>query len=211
MPLEFPQQQLLLGIANVIFWLVIAIRVYWKKPAESLVESAAPTSGTHHRPACDLGAHLAVAGTGQPDDAVLRVSVQPFERQSRCRGPALLPPSLPLQILGFVVLTFGIVLMGWSYSVLRSFRFLAEIGPGHQLCTWGPYSKLRHPVYVGINLFYLGAFLVTPQLWFLVQVVANVLAYDYRARLEERALLKAFGAEYQRYMARASRLIPGFY
>src|SRR5262249_18813651 len=78
-------------------------------------------------------------------------------------GPALLPTTLPVQIAGITLMAGGIGLMGWAYAVFRSFRFLPRIEPGHELCEDGPFAWLRHPIYLGMNVFYLGTFLLVPR------------------------------------------------
>lgn len=126
-------------------------------------------------------------------------------------GPALLPRSLPLQRLGVGLMAGGLGLMAWAYLVFRSFRLLPKIEAGHELCEDGPFARLRHPIYCGINLFYLGTFCLVPHLLVLVQVLASAVAFDLRARAEERVLTRAFGDQYRRYMARTRRFMPGLY
>jgi protein-S-isoprenylcysteine O-methyltransferase Ste14 len=126
-------------------------------------------------------------------------------------GPALLPRSLALQRLGIGLMASGLGLMAWAYLVFRSFRLLPKIEAGHELCEDGPFAWLRHPIYCGINLFYLGTFFLAPHLWLLVQVVVNAVAFDARARHEERVLTQAFGDQYRRYTARTWRWVPCLY
>ena len=126
-------------------------------------------------------------------------------------GPALLPRSLPLQRLGIGMMAGGLGLMAWAYVVFRSFRLLPKIEAGHELCEDGPFARLRHPIYGGINLFYLGTFLLVPHLLLLVQVAVSVISFDLRARAEERLLTRAFDDQYRRYMARTRRFVPGLY
>jgi protein-S-isoprenylcysteine O-methyltransferase Ste14 len=38
-----------------------------------------------------------------------------------------------------------------------------------------------------------------------------LLAFLYRIKIEETALMEAFGEEYRQYSARAKKLIPGIY
>lgn len=126
-------------------------------------------------------------------------------------GPELLPRTLLLQAAGSACLLAGLALVGWSYATLHSFRLLPQIDPGHQLCTHGPYAKVRHPVYLGINIFYIGCFLLLPDTGILLQTIANLVAFDLRARVEEDVLIQAFGEAYKRYEGRTHRLIPGIY
>src|SRR5262245_33065550 len=126
-------------------------------------------------------------------------------------GPTLFPPSLPHQLVGIGLMGCGIGLMSWAYLVFRSFRLLPRIEPGHELCEDGPFAWLRHPIYTGIDLFYLGTFFLVPRLGLLIQVVANLVAFDIRARAEEEVLTRAFGERYRRFMAHTRRFVPGLY
>ena len=126
-------------------------------------------------------------------------------------GPLVVPVTLPLQLAGMVAVVAGLALITWAYLVFRSFRLVAEIKPGHELCSEGPFARLRHPIYTAVNLFYFGTFLLLPYVAFLIQAVANLIASDLRARVEEQVLLGAFGDQYRRYMARTKRNIPGLY
>lgn len=126
-------------------------------------------------------------------------------------GPALLPRSLVFQRLGIGLMAGGLGLMAWAYVVFRSFRLLPKIEAGHELCEDGPFAWLRHPIYCGITLFYLGTFFLVPHLLVLLQVVASAVAFDLRARAEERMLTRAFGDQYRRFMAHTRRFVPGLY
>ena len=82
----------------------------------------------------------------------------------------------------------------------------------HQLVRGGPYRWLRHPSYTGGFLTAIGLPLAlgTP-VGFVVTLGACLIAYVYRIRIEEAALISKFGASYQEYSRRTWRLIPGVY
>jgi protein-S-isoprenylcysteine O-methyltransferase Ste14 len=83
------------------------------------------------------------------------------------------------------------------------------IQPGQRVLDQGLYRYLRHPSYMGtfITVFGYGLAL-TNWLSLLVMLVLPGLAYGYRMRVEEAALLEAFGEDYRAYMRRTKRLIP---
>ena len=112
---------------------------------------------------------------------------------------------------GALLLVLAIGLLSWSLWVFRSWRLLAELDRGHELCTRGPFRWVRHPIYLACDLLALGTaiWIGAPRVW--VGVVLVVLGGDLRARAEERILLAAFGERYRDYMNRSSRLIPGLY
>ena len=199
----------ILLVASLLFWAVIGVRVgasRWGRPAPDPDAASNAASETIVSPKSRLV--LWLTGTTMNANWILLVlwSIAPT-----LAGPALRRPSLPLQLAGIGLMGAGIGLMSWAYLVFRSFRLLPHIEPGHELCEDGPFAWLRHPIYTGIDLFYLGTFLMVPRLGLLIQVIANVVAFDLRARAEEEVLMRAFGDQYCRFMARTRRFVPGVY
>jgi protein-S-isoprenylcysteine O-methyltransferase Ste14 len=129
----------------------------------------------------------------------------------RWLGAPLAAPSAPLQIAGLACALAGLGLMGWAYVVFRSWRWRAEVDPGHQLMTGGPFGLIRHPIYLSFAVFYLGSVLLLPYAVFLLHALASLVAYDYRARAEEAVMLDAFGDRYREYRDRTRRFLPGVY
>lgn len=129
----------------------------------------------------------------------------------RLAGPRLGADSSPGFFAGLACSVSGLALMGWTYRVFRSWRWRAEIDPGHQLMDHGPFRRIRHPIYLSFALFYAGSVLLLPYWIFLLHALASFVAYDYRARAEERVMLEAFGDAYRAYRDRTSRYLPGVY
>jgi protein-S-isoprenylcysteine O-methyltransferase Ste14 len=87
---------------------------------------------------------------------------------------------------------------------------LVAIQPGHTLVTSGVYSVIRHPSYMGLLVSSLGwalAFRSGVGVLLTALLIPPLLA---RIRAEE-TLRTHFGAEYDAYCIRTSRLIPGLY
>ena len=114
--------------------------------------------------------------------------------------------------IGVVLFAAGGALRLWPVFVLgRRFSGLVAIQPGHELVTDGVYGIIRHPSYLGLLVSALGWALafrsgVGLLLWALM--IPPLLA---RIRSEETLLQTQFGAAYDAYRARTSRLIPGLY
>lgn len=126
-------------------------------------------------------------------------------------GIVLLPPqelsaalylgSLLLIIGGTGLSIYATLVLGRSISILPEAR---------RLVTWGPYTVVRHPLYLGeivatagIALQYLSAWALL--LWLLVCAFQLQ-----RMKYEERVLFQVF-PKYGDYMARTARLMPGVY
>jgi protein-S-isoprenylcysteine O-methyltransferase Ste14 len=114
--------------------------------------------------------------------------------------------------LGVVLFAAGGALRLWPVFVLGDrFSGLAAIQPGHGLVTSGVYGVIRHPSYLGLLISSLGwglAFRSGIGVLLAALLVPPMLA---RIKAEEKLLRSQFGAEYDAYRARTSRLIPGLY
>ena len=118
----------------------------------------------------------------------------------------------PIRWLGVILFAAGGALRIWPVFVLgRRFSGLVAIQPGHTLVTSGVYGVIRHPSYLGLLVNSLGwglAFRSGVGVLLTALIIPPLLA---RIRAEERLLRTQFGAEYDAYCARTSRLIPRLY
>jgi protein-S-isoprenylcysteine O-methyltransferase Ste14 len=90
-------------------------------------------------------------------------------------------------------------------------RFLLTIVGSGALVTTGIYGLIRHPSYLSLLISSLGwglAFRSGVGVLIAALLVPPLIA---RIQAEERLLRSQFGAEYDAYYARTSRLIPSFY
>ncbi len=78
-----------------------------------------------------------------------------------------------------------------------------------RLVTYGIFSWMRNPLYVGNLLIWIGFVVGSGVLWFLpVAIVLFAIEYHYIVRYEEGVLESIFGAEYLAYKARTPRWFP---
>ena len=114
--------------------------------------------------------------------------------------------------LGVVLFAAGGALRIWPVFVLgRRFSGLVAIQPGHTLVTSGIYGVIRHPSYLGLLVGSLGWGLAFRSGIGVLLAALMIPPLLVRIRAEERLLQATFGAEYDAYRARTSRLIPGLY
>ncbi len=114
---------------------------------------------------------------------------------------------------GVIVFALAIFLMGWAVAVNRHAETTVRIQTdrGHTVVTWGPYRFVRHPMYVGAILMYVG----TPLVWGSVAASwisgAIILLFVWRTALEDRTLQRELPG-YVEYAARTRfRLVPGLW
>jgi len=113
--------------------------------------------------------------------------------------------------VGSLVILAGGVLAGWARLAFASWRFRAQLDPGHRLATGGPFRWVRHPIYAGLDLLALGTalWLPTPLTW--LGALAMAAGGELRARAEEPLLERAFGDAFRDYRRRTWRFVPGVY
>ncbi|MBV8338635.1 MAG: isoprenylcysteine carboxylmethyltransferase family protein [Candidatus Eremiobacteraeota bacterium] len=118
----------------------------------------------------------------------------------------------PIRWAGVLLYAAGGALRLYPVFVLGNrFSGLVAIQAGHTLVTNGVYRVIRHPSYLGLITIMIGwglAFRSWIGLLLAVLVIPVLVA---RIRAEEALLQEHFGAEYDAYRARTSRLIPGVY
>ncbi|HVN16509.1 MAG TPA: isoprenylcysteine carboxylmethyltransferase family protein [Anaerolineales bacterium] len=114
-------------------------------------------------------------------------------------------------VLGIALVVGGLLFRFWAIQTLgKFFRTRVMIQDEHRLITSGPYKYLRNPSYTALLLILPGfGFGIGNWLSALVLFVAGVIAYAWRiAIVEEPALAKQFGEEFQAYKKKTWALIP---
>ena len=107
-----------------------------------------------------------------------------------------------LVLLGLGVATWARVHLGrnWSADV--------TLKRDHELVRSWPYRWVRNPIYTGILIALAGSALARGQWSGVLAVVIAFGSFWYKARLEERVMHDAFGAEYDAYRREVKSLIP---
>jgi protein-S-isoprenylcysteine O-methyltransferase Ste14 len=117
---------------------------------------------------------------------------------------AALPASISfVKPAGYILLAPGLIL--WAAAVIQ---LLTGFSKG-KLVTTGAYGVVRNPIYSSVTFFVLPAVALLTLTW--VYLVASVFLYVGVMIFigpEEKQLTRAFGKEYEDYMARVDRLIP---
>lgn len=89
----------------------------------------------------------------------------------------------------------------------RSFSIMAE---ARKLVVTGPYAVIRHPLYLAEQIALVGAFIQFASLPAALLISTQFLFQVQRMRNEEAVLRRSF-PDYEDYMARTARLIPGIW
>ncbi len=114
--------------------------------------------------------------------------------------------SYPLGILLFVG---GILIMFFAIKALY-FKTASGIDEAKKLVTWGLYGIVRHPLYLGLIIAYLGWCIIFKALPALLMAPIVFVFLWILTIFEERDLLKTFGENYIQYRKKVfKRIIPG--
>ena len=101
-----------------------------------------------------------------------------------------------------------VVLAGWylARSGMRAVFGTERDKP--ELIVTGVFRIVRHPIYLGAILFYLGASLITMSIASVLFLIVIIGFYIYIAKYEERILNKEFGQDYLEYKKKTGMLFP---
>ena len=113
-------------------------------------------------------------------------------------------------LVGIFLMLAGVCFRWNSARLLGAyFTFDVAIQHGQTLVEAGPYRYVRHPSYTGALVTLVGFGLALGN-WASVVVGTSCLglAYIYRIRVEEAALVSVFGESYRQYQKRTWRLFP---
>jgi len=112
---------------------------------------------------------------------------------------------------GSVVAIAGAALVLRSRAALGAAWSLvprADHGTGTGLVTNGPYSRVRHPIYLGLSLLAIGQALAFGS-WpaFTIVLLGILPTFAWRARTEEKLLSRTFGEGYADYKRRTRMIL----
>ena len=74
----------------------------------------------------------------------------------------------------------------------------------------GVFNLVRHPIYLGSLLFYLGLCVLTVSLFSILIWSGIIIFYHFISKYEEKILVNKFGAEYKKYQNEVPMWIPRF-
>jgi protein-S-isoprenylcysteine O-methyltransferase Ste14 len=116
--------------------------------------------------------------------------------------------TVPLQVASTLLIVGGLVFA--LYAVLELGRSLSMLPEARRLVTNGPYSVIRHPLYLGEAVAFVGVTLQYLSPWALALLALQCIFQLERMKNEELVLSQAF-PDYHDYAARTARLVPGLY
>lgn len=116
-------------------------------------------------------------------------------------------------IAGLLFSLGGLLVSLWSFYTAYRAGLIIDIGhyikEEHKLVTSGAYGFVRHPVYLGVLLIWLGlAIGFQSPVVLVVTALYVVPAYLVYIRSEEKMMLSEFGEQYETYRHRVGMILP---
>ena len=113
-----------------------------------------------------------------------------------------------VRITGLVISGLGLIIF---LTALVSFSNSWRVGidkenPG-SLVTTGIFAVSRNPIFLFIDLFFIGVFLVFSNLFFLLAAIVVITGIHFQILQEEKFLLSEYGDAYRHYYSKARRYI----
>ena len=104
---------------------------------------------------------------------------------------------------GILIIIIGFILIYLSYIDIKKDFLRAK-----KVTRTGIYTKVRHPMYLGLILLYIGISLFSSSLLVSLYSLIAILFIIWQAVNEEKHLIKRFGKEYLNYKKKVPMLVP---
>lgn len=114
--------------------------------------------------------------------------------------------SMAAKIAGVALSTLGMVMFMMAYvSFGDSWRMGFDVSKPGPMVTKGVFALTRNPIYLFLDLWFIGIFLINRRLMFLIFAVLAVIAMHWQILQEEVFLAQLYGQPYRNYCARTPR------
>src|SRR5208283_1839808 len=116
-----------------------------------------------------------------------------------------LPWSTWLFWVGAALTATGLLFTVWArIHIGKNWSGIVTIKEGHELITTGPYAIVRHPIYAGLLLAFVGSALARAEWRRVLAVAIAIWAFWHKLRIEEQWMREQFGNAYQEYLQRVA-------
>jgi protein-S-isoprenylcysteine O-methyltransferase Ste14 len=124
-------------------------------------------------------------------------------------GTYFVPHTPGVRWAGVAVMVAGLAFAVWARVHLgTNWSGVVTLKEGHELIRTGPYRNIRHPIYTGILIGFLGSAIVNGQVRGLIAVAIIWMSFYIKARREEALLRQEFGAKFEEHARHTGMFLP---
>ncbi|MFZ0198033.1 MAG: isoprenylcysteine carboxylmethyltransferase family protein [Candidatus Sulfotelmatobacter sp.] len=124
-------------------------------------------------------------------------------------GQRVIPRSFAIGITAVALTWAGIALAIWArWHLGQYWSGRITIKEDHKLIRTGPYARLRHPIYSGLDLAAIGSALAIGRWRCVVGVCVIIAGFWIKAKREEAMLGRQFGSDFEEHRRQTGFLLP---
>jgi protein-S-isoprenylcysteine O-methyltransferase Ste14 len=126
-------------------------------------------------------------------------------------GTRFVPDKPLMHWLGVAIMAWGVAIAFWArFHLGANWSGVVTLKQGHELIRTGPYRAIRHPIYTGILLAFLGNVIEVGQVRGLIGLLIIWLSFYMKARREESFLSQEFGPIFNEHSQHTGMFLPKF-
>src|ERR1700719_1196736 len=126
-------------------------------------------------------------------------------------GARFVPESDAAGWVGVALTAAGVAIAIWArWHLGTNWSGVVTLKEGHELIRSGPYRNIRHPIYTGILLAFLGTAVALGEVRGLLAVGIVWLSFYTKARREESFLTQEFGDRFAEHRRHTGMFLPHF-
>lgn len=111
--------------------------------------------------------------------------------------------------IGLFFCISGALIACWSRSKLgKNWSLSVQKKEGHELIQDGIYKIVRHPIYTGLLMLFIGNAIIVGDYRGIIAIAIVFISFWFKLLKEEKILIEIFGKRYEEYKTRTKALIP---
>lgn len=132
-----------------------------------------------------------------------------FDNQLGALNQPLFPLTPAVLCVGLLLTALGVGISIWArVSLGANWSGMVTLKKDHELVRKGLYRWIRHPIYTGILLGFLGTALIKGHARGLLGFAVLLLSFYFKARREESFLRQEFGEGFDEHLKRTGMFLP---
>jgi protein-S-isoprenylcysteine O-methyltransferase Ste14 len=134
-----------------------------------------------------------------------------YEYSHTWLGARFVPDTPLVHWLGVAIMASGVAIAFWArFHLGANWSGVVTLKVDHELIRTGPYRTIRHPIYTGILLAFLGNVIEVGEVRGLMGLLIIWLSFYVKARREESFLLQEFGPKFSEHTQHTGMFLPKF-